>query len=160
MEKERKFVIDIKEFYKFKEENSKQITALEISQYYIPALDGTFRLRRTRHENNSYSFIIALKKFVSNGINEELEVNIDSNVAYEIIAGIKNLKSLRKIRHILPFKGCIWEIDIFQDGLDLGLAEVELFDLEQEIKQPYFIREEVTGNYKFSNEFIANNFSN
>lgn len=157
MEKERKFVIDIKEFYKFKKENSNKITTLEISQYYIPALDGTFRLRRTRNEDNSYSFIIALKKFVSDGVNEELEVYIDSNTAYEMIFGIKNLKSLRKIRHILPFGGCVWEIDVFQDGLDLGLAEVELNDLEQEIKQPYFIREEVTGKYEFSNEYIANN---
>ena len=155
MEIERKFRFNKDSFLRYiKDEKYK---TREISQYYIPALDGTFRLRRTRFDDNTYSFVVALKKFVSKGQNEELEVYIDSNVAYEMIAGVKNLSMLRKVRYYIEIDKLFWEVDLFHNGM--SLAEVELDSLDQKISLPPFVEEEVTGDKTFSSEFIARNLS-
>ena len=157
MEIERKFVIDLDifDFDKYyKRDNPDAIKSkLYISQYYIPALDGTFRLRRTCKDDHSFSFVIALKKFVEKGKNEEIEVHIDSNTAYEMINGIKDLTSLRKIRYKVEINSKLWDIDFFENGMCLG--EVELDDVNEEFEKPRFVKEEVTGDYRFSNEAIA-----
>lgn len=155
MERERKFKVNRETFLRYiKDEKYK---TKEISQYYIPALDGTFRLRRTRFSDNTYSFVVTLKKFVRAGENEELEVFIDSNVAYEMIAGVKNLSMLKKVRYFIEIDKLLWEVDLFHNGMTL--AEVELDDLDQKISLPSFVEEEVTGNRQFSSEFIATNLS-
>lgn len=160
MEIERKFIVDRKDFFKYIKDNPTCVVKnIEISQYYIPALDGTFRLRRTKNPDNSFSFIITLKKFVSDGVNEEIEVNIDSNTAYEMVNAIKDLKSIKKNRYTIMYENRLWEIDLFQNP-DLSVAEIELYDIKETFRQPYFLREEVTGDYKFSNEYIARNLSN
>ena len=65
-----------------------------------------------------------------------------------------NLKSIQKTRYKILFKQRTWEIDLFNNGITL--AEIELPNIREELPQPPFIREEVTGNYQFSNEYIAN----
>lgn len=156
MEIERKWVVDRELFLTFIKD--KVYKTKEISQYYIPALDGTFRLRRTRFEDNTYTFVVALKRFLSEGKNEEMEVNIDSNVAYEMVTGIKSLTSLRKVRYIYEDEDKhIWEVDLFSNGMTL--AEVELPDLKEQVKQMPFLQDEVTGNKQFSNEYIASHLS-
>lgn len=154
METERKFVVD-KELYEKFLQNHKPEKYVKISQFYIPALNGTFRLRRSMNENFEFSYFVTLKKYISDGVNEETEVNIDSNTAYEILNAVKSVTGLTKIRRVFNINDRKWEIDSFEGGLDLTLAEVELDNLDEDVVLPVFIDDEVTGNKDFSNENIS-----
>lgn len=154
METERKFVVDRGLYEKFLQ-NHKPEKYVKISQFYIPALNGTFRLRRSMNENFQFSYFVTLKKYISDGVNEEIEVNIDSNTAYEILNAVKGITGVIKVRRVFNINDKRWEIDSFEGGVDLTLAEVELDNLNEDIILPVFIDEEVTGNKDFSNESIS-----
>src|SRR5574339_193483 len=154
MEIERKFVVNKDLYEKFLLTNN-PVKYTKISQFYIPALNGTFRLRRSMSDKFEFIYTITLKKFVSSGVNEETEINIDSNTAYEILNSVKNIVGLTKIRRVHMIGDVKWEVDSFESGLSLVIAEVELDDINEDIYIPAFIEDEVTGNKDFNNENIA-----
>lgn len=60
-----------------------------------------------------------------------------------------NLTPCAKIRLLINYKGNLWELDIFEDGL--VLAEIELSHESQQIDIPPFVTDEVTGDMRYYN---------
>ena len=63
---------------------------------------------------------------------------------------------LEKIRHIVPFEGNTWEVDEFKGALDgLTIAEIEIPTSNYEYSKPEFVGENVTGQIKYYNSYLA-----
>jgi CYTH domain-containing protein len=64
-----------------------------------------------------------------------------------------------KTRHRVPYKGFVWEVDIFE-GLYEGLkiAEVEMRREDDDPALPDWLGEEVTGQHRYSNQALAMRF--
>ena len=64
--------------------------------------------------------------------------------------------SIDKVRHIVPYGGRIWEVDVFHGRHEgLVLAEVELDDAGAQVEIPPFAGEEVTGVTAYYNSVLA-----
>ena len=76
----------------------------------------------------------------------EYEYEIPLADAEELLASHCDGNLLSKVRHYVPFKGFMWEIDVYE-GLLSGvmLAEVELQGEDVEVPLPPWVGEEVTG---------------
>ncbi|MDP3897780.1 MAG: CYTH domain-containing protein [Mesorhizobium sp.] len=63
---------------------------------------------------------------------------------------------VEKIRHIVPFGGRSWEIDVFS-GVHRGLvlAEIELPDADAAFERPAWLGAEVTGDPAYYNSGLA-----
>ena len=64
-----------------------------------------------------------------------------------------------KTRHNVPYRGFVWEIDVFE-GLYEGLtiAEVEMRNEDDNPALPDWLGEEVTGQNRYSNQSLAMRF--
>lgn len=63
---------------------------------------------------------------------------------------------IAKSRYLVPFKGLLWEIDVFE-GPNSGLviAEVELEDVRQDFQRPAWLGHEITYDPRFYNAYLA-----
>ena len=61
-----------------------------------------------------------------------------------------------KVRHIVPFQGHIWEVDVFH-GCNEGLvvAEIELTAEDEVFERPDWVGEEVTGQTRYYNAMLS-----
>lgn len=85
---------------------------------------------------------------------KEFEYEIPFSDAAELL-NICEPPVIKKIRHIVPFEGFIWEIDEFLDDLQgITLAEIELPDSNTKYVIPDFIGENVTNNPNYYNSNI------
>ena len=61
-----------------------------------------------------------------------------------------------KVRHLVSYGGHTFEVDEFGgDNAGLVVAEVELKATDEEFKKPPFLGEEVTGDPKYYNSYLA-----
>lgn len=61
-----------------------------------------------------------------------------------------------KVRHIVPFAGLTWEVDVFEgENAGLVVAEVELQDANQVFARPAWIGAEVTHDRRYYNADLA-----
>ena len=90
-----------------------------------------------------------------------------SRIEYEYQVPINDAKSIllesqaptvKKVRHIVVHDGNEWEVDVFKgNNKGLTVAEIELKSADQEFSLPDWIKEEVTGQYKYRNSRLAHN---
>lgn len=61
-----------------------------------------------------------------------------------------------KIRHLVPFQGHTWEVDVFH-GCNEGLvvAEIELTSEDESFERPDWLGEEVTGKKRYYNAMLS-----
>lgn len=65
---------------------------------------------------------------------------------------------IEKTRYYVPYKGFVWEIDVFEgDNSGLIIAEVELTDENREIPLPDWAGKEVTGDERYYNANLVHN---
>lgn len=65
---------------------------------------------------------------------------------------------ISKIRYLVPFKGNIFEVDIFKKkNKGLILAEIELKDENQTFEKPNWLGKEVTGDIRYYNAVLQKN---
>jgi len=65
---------------------------------------------------------------------------------------------IEKTRYLLPYQGQTWEVDVFAGANEgLVLAELELEQIDQEVKLPEWIAEEVTEDTRYYNPYLALN---
>ncbi len=86
---------------------------------------------------------------------DEFEYDISLDDAREMIE--KSLGNIiEKTRYNVEYGGYLWEVDVFA-GAHAGLvvAEVELDDAGEEPPQPPWIGREVTGDKRYSNQWLA-----
>ena len=63
---------------------------------------------------------------------------------------------LSKVRHLVPYQGHTWEVDIFTGRHEgLVLAEIELSSIGEQYDLPPWVGEEVTGDPRYYNAMLA-----
>ena len=85
----------------------------------------------------------------------ELEYPIPVADAQALI-GLRRGAVIEKVRHIVPYAGATWEVDVFA-GANAGLivAEVELPHEDYRLELPPFIGREVTGRAEYYNSSLV-----
>lgn len=121
-------------------------SASEIAQGYLSTSpDATVRVRI----RDDHGFLTVKSK--NHGIERgEWEYEIPVNDARELLT-LSQTPVLRKVRHLVPFKGFIWEVDVFSTPAGLVLAEVELPTADTQPELPVWLGPEVTGNPAYYN---------
>ena len=100
-------------------------------------------------------FKIALKKHIQSFTNFEFEYCIPQNDGEQIMSNLTNL--IKKERFFLEVEKKTWIIDCFKEcNYPLEIAEIELFNEEEELILPSFISKEITGLSHYSNFSLAN----
>jgi adenylate cyclase len=63
---------------------------------------------------------------------------------------------IEKVRHVVPWGGLAWEIDVFAgENAGLLIAEIELSDERQQVDLPVWIGTEVTGQRAYYNSALV-----
>jgi CYTH domain-containing protein len=125
-----------------------------LRQAYIASMDD--RSVRVRLENGHIATLTV--KIGRTMTRDEFEYAIPTSDAEELLGTAIGL-IIRKTRHVVPFKGFTWEVDVFE-GAHAGLiiAEVEMDDESDRPELPDWVGEEVTGQYRYSNQALALQF--
>lgn len=125
-----------------------------LRQAYIASMDD--RSVRVRLENGHIATLTV--KIGRTMTRDEFEYAIPTSDAEELLGTAIGL-IIRKTRHVVPFKGFTWEVDVFE-GAHAGLiiAEVEMDDESDKPELPDWVGEEVTGQYRYSNQALALQF--
>lgn len=139
---------------------------IEILQWYFKNTDGIWeRARSCYSDEKGFYFIHTIKKNISPGVNQEDEKNITSNEFNEFVQKCKTSPDSRYIskeRRVYKVDGLKWEVDVFNNGHHLVVAEIELPSLDFEIVMPKFIKDrlllEVTGLKQFGNRNLSNKY--
>lgn len=127
---------------------------LILRQGYIASMDG--RSVRVRLTNDTKATLtIKIGKALTR---DEFEYEIPVDDAEELLGTAIGLV-IEKTRHKVPFKGFVWEVDVFR-GAHRGLviAEVEMSSENDNPELPDWIGREVTGEYRYSNQALATQF--
>jgi CYTH domain-containing protein len=145
---ERKFLL--KRFPRLEKINN----VYQIEQWYHS--DG-FRYRYQVDGSTGETIIFKTKKTsISKGVNQEEETILTQSEFDEL--DLSNSLYIKKSRTVVKYKGHKLELDKY-DGMNIVILEIELEDLNEEIKLPRYIdREiiyEVTGIKEFSNKNLA-----
>ncbi len=78
--------------------------------------------------------------------------------ATEMIDRLCNGRIVEKTRHRIGHDGFVWEVDEFHGAHEgLVLAEIELESEDQVFEKPAWVGEEVTGDYRYGNAWLASN---
>ena len=145
---ERKFLL--KRFPKLEKIN----TVYQIQQWYHS--DGYRYRYQIEIPNGDIKIFKTKKTNISKGVNQEEETILSQNEFNEL--DLSNSLSIKKIRTVVKYKGHKLELDKY-DGMNIVILEVELKDLNEEIKLPKYIQKEilyeVTGIKEFSNKNLA-----
>lgn len=127
---------------------------LVLRQAYIAAMDDrSVRVRLTNHTLATLTMKIGKAL-----IRDEFEYEIPVSDAEELLGNAIGLV-IEKIRYKVPYKGFVWEVDVFR-GAHRGLvvAEVELENESDSPELPEWVGREVTGEYRYSNQALATQF--
>lgn len=86
----------------------------------------------------------------------EYEYSIPEEDAAEILEKLCLQPTITKDRYRIPYKGFIWEVDVFhRENEGLIIAEIELEDEEQEFTIPEWVGREVTGDPRYYNAYLV-----
>ncbi|MFV0553101.1 MAG: CYTH domain-containing protein [Mangrovibacterium sp.] len=146
VEIERKFTVK----QGFKPESKEQI---RIAQAYLSSdINTTIRVRLA---NEKAYFTVKGKTDGISRLEFEYEVPFeDAEQMMKLAAGA----SIDKVRHIYWHEGKKWEVDVFAgENEGLIVAECELASEEEAILLPDWIEQEVSGDPRYHNSYLANN---
>lgn len=98
---------------------------------------------------------ITLKGPTKGASRAEYEYEIPVADAFELLEMAKP-HIIEKSRHIVPFGGLTWEIDVFEGRYDgLIIAEVELDSEDQAVELPDWVGDEVTHDDRYYNASLS-----
>ncbi len=142
---ERKFLVN-KELLP---EAAKKIT---IIQAYLQTDPG----RTTRVRITDESAFLTIKGKMVGFSRPEFEYEIPVKDAKELMQ-LAVSSPIEKVRHLIYVEGRKWEVDFFE-GKNQGLvvAEIELPSENEQFDLPVWINEEVTGDIRYHNSYLAN----
>jgi adenylate cyclase len=147
IEIERKFLVDHAEWNALAKPDP-----IYFIQGYLHSEPGkTIRVRAT----NNKGFITIKGKSSADGLSRsEFEYEIPKEEAVELLKTFTK-KTIEKNRYEILFEGDVWEVDVFEgDNAGLIVAEIELESTEQTFKQPDWVREEVTSDFRYFNSAL------
>jgi len=88
----------------------------------------------------------------------EYEFPIPEDQANAIIDDLCGGRVVDKTRYRIDHAGDLWEVDTFHEAHEgLVLAEIELDAEDQEFAMPPWVGQEVTGDYRYTNAWLASN---
>jgi adenylate cyclase len=74
----------------------------------------------------------------------------------EILLQHRRGSIVEKARHIVPYAGATWEVDVFcSESAGLVIAEIELADGKQEFVRPNWLGREITDDARYGNSALA-----
>lgn len=157
---ERKFLI--------KEPSNKEIDSLgyvsktHITQTYLKSDDGITerRIRKRGSDINGYSYYYTEKTEISDGTRKEVERLIDAReyATYLEYEADPVLHTIEKDRYCFMYDGRYFEMDLYPFSDEYAILEIELNDLQEEIKLPNLdIVKEVTNDLRYRNHSLATN---
>jgi CYTH domain-containing protein len=134
-----------------------------INQYYLKNKSNIWERARTYHsEKSGDSYIHTIKKQISKSVNLEDENEMSELEFLDFKKKCEdsiNSKFISKERYIYNDGDLKWEVDVFGNGYNLVIAELEIPKKSFRIKIPDFIHDvlliEVTGLKQFSNKFLS-----
>ena len=139
---------------------------IDIDQWYLKNKYGIWERARTWNSDlNGLKWIHTIKTPISKGIQEEVERDLTEEEFDKFVKKCKlkteESRFITKQRWIYPIeKELYWEVDMFDTGHHLVVAEIELPKKNTKFTTPEFIREkiliEVTGMKQFSNKNLSN----
>jgi adenylate cyclase len=111
---------------------------------------------RIRTSNNTAW--LNIKSATTGSYRNEYEYEIPFSEGIEILNTLCETPLIEKIRHFVPYKQHIWEIDVF-DGENEGLviAEVELSEIGEAFSIPTWVGIEVTDDLRYYNNSLCKN---
>ncbi|WP_075291218.1 CYTH domain-containing protein [Pararhizobium arenae] len=123
-----------------------------MKQAYIVAMDDrSVRVRISGGKRAQLTTKISKTKL----IREEFEYDIPLDDAEDMMRQAIGIV-IEKTRYRIPTAGFIWEIDVYHGDLSgLIVAEVEMNSENDRPLIPDWIGREVTGNYRYSNHYLA-----
>lgn len=120
--------------------------------YLVSTSEKTIRVRIT--PKTAFLTIKGKTKGVSRS---EFEYEIPTSDATELLEQFA-ISELRKVRYKLRHNNHIWEVDEFLGRHEgLVLAEIELTDENEEFTIPEWVGQEVSGDERYYNSFLAGN---
>ena len=119
--------------------------------YLSSSAKATVRVRSKNDEQG----VLTLKGKTEGISRSEYEYDIPIEDARELLAMAEPLVLVKR-RHIVPFGGLIWEVDVFE-GRHAGLviAEVELESEDQAVVLPNWVGVEVSADERYFNASLA-----
>jgi len=146
LEIERKFLVDAKKVVKLKLTGGERI-----SQGYLSTDPN--KIVRVRIKKNLG--FLTIKSANIGIVRQEFEYEIPLSDAEEILK-LCAPNILKKVRYKIDYAGHVWEVDIFE-GKHAGLimAEVEINSLDEFVKIPDWVDEEVSDNPKYFNSNLV-----
>lgn len=125
---------------------------MQIRQAYLaPTGKASIRVR----VNDNAAATLTIKNRGAEMRRLELEYPIPVLEAESLIS-LRSGSIIEKVRHIVPCKGAVWEVDVFSgENAGLQIAEVELQDERQAVELPSWIGAEVTGQAQYYNGSLA-----
>ncbi len=148
IEIERKFLVKDMMFIEIAEKHYR------IKQAYLSsAPERTVRVR-IRDEK---AFLTIKGKSSEDGTSRyEWEKEIPIEEAIELMKLAEPLP-IEKTRYIVPFKGSIYEVDVFENHhKGLIIAEIELNSVNEIFHKPNWLGKEVTGQKEYYNSYLKN----
>ena len=146
LEIERKFLVDVKKLVKLKLSGGERI-----SQGYLSTEPN--KIVRVRIKKNRG--FLTIKSANIGIVRQEFEYEIPVGDAEELLK-LCAPNTLTKVRYKVDYAGHVWEVDIFE-GRHAGLilAEVEISSLDEFVKIPDWVGEEVSNNPRYFNSNLV-----
>lgn len=145
--------------------NKKPDETIEIFQWYLKNDDGIWeRARSCYSDKKGFYFVNTIKTSITPLSNMEDEKTITSEEFNLFVNRCKTSQSryISKERLVYKVGDLKWEVDIFNNGHHLIVAEIEIPTEDYDVNIPDFIKDklllEVTGMKQFSNRNLSNKF--
>ncbi len=145
----------------------KPYESINIDQYYLKNKSGIWERVRKMEYSSCIKYIHTIKKSISKieNLEYEKEVSRDEYVDFKSKCfSSQDSKFIKKIRHIFPDGDLYWEVDEFDNGYSLIIAEIEIPNKSFKLKIPDFIKDvnllEVSGLKQFSNKNLSLDINN
>ena len=129
---------------------------VRIRQKYIPLGAGLKEVIRLRIAGESA--FLTLKTRQTGCVRGEYEYGIPPNDAEELMKVFCPGGTVEKLRYEVPHEGFLWVVDEFRGGYQgLVMAEIELKSADESFPPPPWLGREVTGDFHYSNSYLAEN---
>lgn len=159
VEIERKFVVEKPNIALL--EKIEGYTRSEILQIYLDSAVGeTRRIRRRIFKDKT--FYSETRKIRLDKLSATENERSISPEEFEELRRLKKsgTEPVNKIRHTFPYRGHVFEIDVYPQWKRSSVMEVEMDSRTEEVKLPPFVKiiREVTGNREYSNASMSRSF--
>lgn len=141
------------------------IEKIKINQWYLKKTNGWQRVRKCSSDVRGTYYVHTIKKSISKSVNLENEKFITKEKYKEFVELCKSdryeSRNITKERWIYPHTqdDLIWEVDVFNGGHHMIIAEIEIPKKSYKVKIPKLIKDklllEVTGLKQFSNKNLS-----